>query len=1265
MKYPIPQNEDAFEDFAIEFFRSIWSTRQADRFGRRGQRQHGVDILDLSGEKPLRAAQCKYHSLTDHLTAKELRAEVAKAKKFPMKIGHFYFLTTARRSTEAQLELVKINTAHRKKGLFVVELMTLESIERTIDERAELQAHVLMVPFPSVQREMQPLHAAISEIAERLGPVGEEPIERDLAEAKSLFDGHNYQFAQLVLNRLRNQHWNRMNPRQRFRCLLNLGNTHLRQGLYADAARLFLDASVADATDERAKGIEALAYELLDERTKAYALAEAALTQNPASTKAAAVRARTAPDQVTVGDLIATTPSAAVDAEVRTAFALAAHRRHAFEAAVEQARLARQTDPALPGAWFIEGNALLANEMAKFSAANIADRSVNKANLSASVDSLTKAIELASQRNAHAVQADALLLRSQAHGLLSAVREAKEDVESAYLLAPTRPDVLARRAVVLNDNGDTPGAIECLRTALRSEPNGGAKFGLASILERHNEAGRVEAAAIYRDLARDTGELYQDEAAVSAVRLLVAANQNQAVELINSVEECLAPATIDIMRAMVATADARQGDAVGLAVAAAAKLNSTSQTSTVRTVARGLVNVGRYALALPLFERLVVPGFYTPDVHSLIAIAARMQRYDIILRTCRTLREAGVDDEALFEQEVGLLERLDPDAAIALLQERLHITPEDATSRLRLSTIGVRLDRPEIVSTDNGAIPSPDAAQPAWLPIVVQILQYQNKHLEAAAFAYSALRRNFGAVDAHMALFIALQFRIAPLAIEVNPPHVTEMSAVKYLEDGESTGTWAVLESSNADIARNEIDIASRLGRKLEGKRVGDRVLITDGAVQDRSVTILEIIHKYIYRLQDVTDNWQIRFPDSPFVQRVRLDEKIDAAEPSLDFAPIFSLIDQRHEQGKQIMELYRANACPIHVVAKAVGSDDVSASIHIAYTDDAPLRAHWSSGTTLVKESQDRLVDLRAGLVPVLDATAVSTLILLGLEDNFGTHPTRAMLTYGVRDELRHWASRFDDPRMVSIIDKDNTQYVRREFNDQDRQEIAANRRQSAERIQSGVRVAGVIELAGVEPEIRSDIDRLFGTSGLESMVKASQPGNVLWTDDCTVGVTAQKHFGTRFVWTELVLRHWVETGRMDRESYLQACARLIGFGYAPVPYQPDVLLVAGELAQWRPHVFPLSQVIGVIGTSALNSRSLLLFLIQIFPQLYRRISLAPARTLVLDAILSTVCLRNDGQALLRALTKSLPEGFGLDVLGGRAAMAHVHAWLAAHGGQ
>lgn len=84
-----PANADDFERLCLRLLKAHWSCPKLELYGRRGERQHGIDIIDMSGEEPLRAAQCKLYAERKTLPPAEIEAEVKAARDFDFQLGKF------------------------------------------------------------------------------------------------------------------------------------------------------------------------------------------------------------------------------------------------------------------------------------------------------------------------------------------------------------------------------------------------------------------------------------------------------------------------------------------------------------------------------------------------------------------------------------------------------------------------------------------------------------------------------------------------------------------------------------------------------------------------------------------------------------------------------------------------------------------------------------------------------------------------------------------------------------------------------------------------------------------------------------------------------------------------------------------------------------------------------------------------------------------------------------------------------------------------
>ena len=146
---PPPSSSVDFESLCLDLFRVIWNDPDAQKVGRTGQGQHGVDLYGLQAGRRV-GVQCK-QTLKDEIPVTVLEAEVVKALRFKPKLDVFLFATTTKRDAKLQAKADELTTTS-----FEVKVWSWDDLWPELHQRKELLDRLTEIYWPRLGRVEKP-----------------------------------------------------------------------------------------------------------------------------------------------------------------------------------------------------------------------------------------------------------------------------------------------------------------------------------------------------------------------------------------------------------------------------------------------------------------------------------------------------------------------------------------------------------------------------------------------------------------------------------------------------------------------------------------------------------------------------------------------------------------------------------------------------------------------------------------------------------------------------------------------------------------------------------------------------------------------------------------------------------------------------------------------------------------------------------------------------------------------------------------------------
>ncbi len=135
---PLPKSWDEFEDIVLAIYKRKWQDPDAQRYGRSGQAQNGVDIYGQpKNSDKYEAVQCKRYE-DNRLTLRIIEAEAVKVESFVVEISKYIIATTASRDTKIQDDVLSLNEKRKSENKFLVHVVFWEDICEDLTNNYEL-----------------------------------------------------------------------------------------------------------------------------------------------------------------------------------------------------------------------------------------------------------------------------------------------------------------------------------------------------------------------------------------------------------------------------------------------------------------------------------------------------------------------------------------------------------------------------------------------------------------------------------------------------------------------------------------------------------------------------------------------------------------------------------------------------------------------------------------------------------------------------------------------------------------------------------------------------------------------------------------------------------------------------------------------------------------------------------------------------------------------------------------------------------------------
>ena len=468
------------------------------------------------------------------------------------------------------------------------------------------------------------------------------------------------------------------------------------------------------------------------------------------------------------------------------------------------------------------------------------------------------------------------------------------------------------------------------------------------------------------------------------------------------------------------------------------------------------------------------------------------------------------------------------------------------------------------------------------------------KFEEAIQYAYENLRCNQGDEVAHgRYMWIFMQYA-SRNDLQFQFPEVAPECTVHYRENDGVPKSVIVTSDLGDKRFDGEISPDSELAKAIMSAKAGDEVKLSPQSLQPRVITIEEVLSKYVYRYQQVLQNFQLNFPHANTIQMLKV---MDGDE--LDISLFKKSLEERRKHIDFAVDLFKHNPLPISALATWLGIEYQEAFEFLTTNPDIGIRCSQidANGPRSIKISE---LDHKSKSL-VLDQSAVLTIENLELWERLKSFQLVVMRSVADLFES-HLEELEDDRSKGTMMLTDNDQLILHEPSDEERKGRVSRATALVENIRKNCRIEESLAAASVNSELREAFGRVHAYPSLDSIAYAQSDANlVLWTDEIFMQAVARNDFKISSIGVQSILRYLRANGVISHSELDTLTAKLLGWHYKPIEWNSDVAFAAAKLSKWDADCQPFKEVLRQFSGNHWKLRNKCQMALELFVKVYR----------------------------------------------------------------
>lgn len=999
-----------------------------------------------------------------------------------------------------------------------------------------------------------------------------------IESAIKLRDSNGHTSALKILDEIKNDNWQDLAEEERYKLLANIGIITLELNKFTEGAQYLIDAYKHNPDDEKALGLAALGYSMMDQPDKAQPLLDKAISKNTQNPNIYLAIINLKKDTLSFSELLNEMPEELQNtSEISYALGGVALHHGLFESAinwfqksVDKAERKKADLQAALAATVLES----VKKPFHLVTGQMDTETKNKINYC--IELLTESWNEIKETDLRKSRTQILVNRGIAKKFLKDFKGAYEDIKLANTISENEFYILKHLAIISFETNKLDEAVQILDQikALEPDPNKD-DFNIdlfkAEILLQKKEYD--QSIKLLKEVVNNTNSLNIKREAESAMVYANMAMDNfeEAKRLCSAIVES-DPKSLRgyIDGARVYASLNEPEESVKLLNTAYQQLEEDSDYTEIYDLAHQFYKYKDYTKSIELLERITEPGIFSKPNMALIRAYYQAGENGKVLELCEEIRSNHGPIDLIAEMQSTIYESIDDlPKAIDICEEYLKIYPDDQRIQIRLALIYARikdetkvkkiLDKLSVL----GDLPLNVLYQLAYLNLSIGEIQRGLK------IAFETRRKYLNIPETHTSYIGLLnEFRILTEPYRA-PDEVSSGTAVRVRVDDKDILTYYIVDQNEKPLPEDLL-IKDTLAQELMGKKVGEIVTIDRSLGNPQKFEILAILSKYNYAFLDSMELLNKKFVG---VGGFSSFNALHTGNIREDLKPIFDSLDEQEKVDKQIHEFYQKGIMtvgtisgirhqnPIKMWSYVLGNPDLGIHLKECRKDEVQI------AQILLENGNGLVIDL----VSLLTFAAIDRLDLIASLPNI---KAISRSTIESIDMILRDLESSNTPTGYLALAKVGDEYVRQEVTQAQIQQQIERYKKLSKWLQENCEILPCNEALTINAAKKEQFDQTLGKPFIDAILIAKENDFLFLSDEAVLRTVAINDFQVKGTSSYGLLAYCLSCNLINREEFNVLLADLIRMNYKSVPMNSGLLMKCAEFSKFEP-TFPFDSAV------------------------------------------------------------------------------------------